>query len=177
MGELYSINEDGSITRSNRKTLDSIKWLDYKQYKGKWSFIQLFFFILCLFPIYGWAVGLLIFLGIKLFKGYWPFVGIRAIEDTNNPIKIYCDKKGLLGLYSQKHRITSAKYVSIQQLPTHDYPAFICESEGLFSLYNYTQNKFLFKDSEGIRYLGGNAVLIERKNKKEKYSVIGMRLE
>lgn len=35
MGELYSINEDGSITRSNRKTLDSIKWLDYKQYKGK----------------------------------------------------------------------------------------------------------------------------------------------
>ena len=44
-------------------------------------------------------------------------------------------------------------------------------------VYNYTQNKFLFKDSEGIRYLGGNAVLIERKNKKEKYSVIGMRLE
>lgn len=177
MGELYTINGDGSITRSNKKTLNNIKWIDYKQYKGKWSLAQIIFCVLCLFPVYGWMIGLLTFLSVKLSKGFWPIFGIRAIEDTKDPTKIYCDKKGLLGLYSQKHRITSAKYVSIQQLPTHDYPAFICESDGLFCLYNFTQNKFLFKYSERITYLGDNTVIIENKNKKEKYSIIGMRLE
>ena len=35
MGEQFTINGDGSITRYNRKTLNNIKWIDYKQYKGR----------------------------------------------------------------------------------------------------------------------------------------------
>lgn len=177
MGEQFTINGDGSITRSNRKTLNNIKWIDYKQYKGKWSPFQIIFCILCLFPVYGWMIGLLTFIVVKLSKGFWPIFGIRAIEDTKEPIKIYCDKKGLLGLYSKKRRITSARYVAIQQLPLDNYPAFICENDGRFCLYNFIQNKILFNDSERITYLGDNAVLIENENKKEKYSVIGMRLD
>lgn len=29
MGELFKINEDGSITRSDKKNINNIKWLDY----------------------------------------------------------------------------------------------------------------------------------------------------
>lgn len=177
MGEQFTINGDGSITRYNRKTLNNIKWLDYKLYKNKWSAWQVIFCILCFAPVYGQILGILVSVCIRIFKGYWPIFGIRAIEDTKDPIKIYCDKKGLLGLYSKKCRITSARYVTIQQLPLHNYPVFICESDGRFCLYNFIQNKFLFNNSERITYLGDNTVLIENKNKKEKYSVIGMRLD
>lgn len=177
MGEQFIINGDGSITRYNRKTLNNIKWIDYKQYKGKWSAWQVIFCILCFAPVYGQILGILVFVCIRIFKGYWPIFGIRAIEDTNNQIKIYCNKNGMLGLYTNKHRITPAKYISIQQLPTNGYPTFICENDGRFCLYNFIQNKILFNDSERITYLGDNAVLIENENKKEKYSVIGIRLD
>lgn len=70
MGEQFTINGDGSITRSNRKTLNNIKWIDYKQYKGKWSPFQIIFCILCLFPVYGWMIGLLTFIVVKLSKGF-----------------------------------------------------------------------------------------------------------
>ena len=46
MGELFKINGDGSITRSDKKTLSNIKWLDYKLYKNKWSAGQAIFCIL-----------------------------------------------------------------------------------------------------------------------------------
>lgn len=170
MGEQFTINGDGSITRTNRKTLNNIKWIDYKLYKNKWSAWQV---ILCFVPVF----GILVLDCIGIFKGYWPMFGIRAIEDTNNQIKIYCNKNGMLGLCTNKYRITPAKYISIQQLPTNGYPTFICESDGRFCLYNFIQKKFLFNKSERITYIGDNAVLIENENKKEKYSVIGMRLD
>lgn len=176
MGELFKINGDGSITRSDKKILSNIKWLDYKLYKNKWSAWQVIFCILCFVPAYGQILGILVFVCIRIFKGYWPIFGIRAIEDTNNQIKIYCNKHGMLGLYTNKHRITPAKYISIQQLPTNGYPTFICEDKNGFCLYNHTRRKFLFKGAQSITYEGNNEVLVEIQNTNSKYSIIGMRL-
>lgn len=174
MGNPFYINNDGSVTQSAKRYINNIEWLDYRKYKGKVSAIQIIAHIICLFPIFGWGLGVLSWCGIRIVRGYWPFFGIQAIENTNSPIKIFCDKKGRLGLYSKKHRITSAKYVSVQLLPTVDYPAFVLEYEGKYCLYNYTQGKILFKDSDSITYIGDNTVQVTREGKSAKYSLIGM---
>lgn len=176
MGEQFTINGDGTIARSVKKTINNVKWLDYKQYGNKWSWGQIIFCVLCLLPIYGWVIGLITVAGIRLIKGFWPILGIIAIEDSDDPIKVYCNADGLLGLYSDKQRITAAKFDSIQQLPTNIYPTFVCEKDGVCCLYNYTRGKFLFEGSERITYVGDEVVLIERQNKVDKYSIIGMRL-
>lgn len=176
MGEKFYINRDGSVTHTMVKTINNIEWVDFAQYKGKYSAWQIILHLLFLFPIFGWGAWVITWCGVRLLRGYWPFFGIRAIESTDNPIKVYCDKKGKLGLYANKHRITSSIYNSVKLLPTIDYPAFIMESNGKFSIYNYTQRKLLFKDSDNIKYLGDNTVLIQKGDKQEKYSLIGMRL-
>lgn len=177
MGEAFVINRDGSVTQSTIKTINSVEWIDFKDFKGKHSFWQYFYCVLCLFPMIGWGLGILTYLGVKIGKGYWPFFGIRAIENTSNPIKVYCDKKGNLGLYTKKHRITNAKYGSIQVVPSPNYPTFILEQNRKFCLYNFTQGKILFPNSERITYLGDNAVIVVKGGKSSKYSLIGMRLE
>lgn len=174
MGNPFYINNDGSVTQSSKRYINNIEWLDYKQYKGKWSTGQVIACIICLFPIYGWLLGLLSACGIRIACGYWPFLGIQAIENTTSPIKIFCDKKGHLGLYAKKRRITSAKYVSVQQLPTVDYPAFVLEYNGKYCLYNFIQGKILFQDSDKITYLGDNTVHVEKLGKIAMYSLIGM---
>ncbi len=173
----YHINNDGSVSQSVEKTINNIVWIDHAQYKGKMSILQILIHILFLFPFFGWLLFVLSWCCIRFIRGYWPFFGIQAIEDTDNQVKIYCDKKGKLGLYAKKHRITSAKYDTIQYLPTNGYPAFIMGMDGIFCVYNYTQRKILFKDSTKITYLGDNAVLVNRKGKTVKYSLIGMCLE
>lgn len=97
----YHINNDGSVSQSVDKTINNIVWIDYAQYKGKISIIQILTHILFLFPIYGWLLFVLSWCCIRFIRGYWPFFGIQAIEDTDNPIKIYCNKDGKLGLYAR----------------------------------------------------------------------------
>lgn len=145
MGNPFYINNDGAVTQSSKRFINNIEWLDYKQYKGKWSTSQVIACIICLFPIYGWVIGLLSSCGIRIACGYWPFLGIQAIENTDSPpIKIYCDKNGRLGLYTKWYRLTAPRYSSVQQLPTPDYPAFVLEKDEKFCLYNYIQGKILF---------------------------------
>ena len=110
-------------------------------------------------------------------KTSFPLKSIFTKPTTNNPIKIYCNKDGKLGLYAKKHRITSAKFDTIQDIPTNGYPAFIMGSNGQFCIYNCIQGKFLFKGSTKITYLGDKAVLVNRNGKTVKYSLIGMCLE
>lgn len=176
MGKPFYINDDGSATQSSKRYINNIEWLDYKQYKGKRSAIQVIACVICLFPIYGWGVGLLSCCGIRIARGYWPFFGIQAIENTNSRIKVFCDKKGL-GLYAKKRRTTSAKYVSVQQLPTVDYPAFVLEYNGKYCPYNFIQGKTLFHDLDKITYLGDNTVHVEKMGKVAKHSLIGMCIE
>lgn len=174
MGNPYFINNDGSVTQSTVKTINNIAWIDYAQYKGKVSAIQVILHILFLFPIFGWGAWVISWCGVRISRGYWPFFGIRAIENTDDSIKIYCNKEGKLGLYTKKHRITSAKFDSIQSLPTEDYPAFVVWLNNQCCIYNYTQGQYLFKGSQKITYLGDNTVLVEQKGKSSKYSLIGM---
>lgn len=173
----YHINNDGSVSQSVEKNINNIVWIDYVQYKGKMSILQILIHILFLFPFFGWLLFVLSWCCIRFIRGYWPFFGIQAIEDTNNPIKIYCNKDGKLGLYAKKHRITSAKFDTIQDIPTNGYPAFIMGSNGQFCIYNCIQGKFLFKGSTKITYLGDKAVLVNLNGKTVKYSLIGMCLE
>lgn len=175
MGNAFLINKDGSVSHCPLiKVINNIEWLDYKQEKGKYSAAQIVFIVLCIFPIYGQLIYILTSFVVRMICGYWPFIGIRAIEQIDEPIRVYCNKHGKLGLYSKKHRITSARFDSVQQLPTIDYPAFILGYENRFCLYNYTQSKILFKNSEKITYLGDNTVLIKQNGKESKYSLIGM---
>lgn len=174
MGNPYFINKDGSVTQSKVKTINNIAWIDYAKYKGKYSALQILISVIFIVPVYGWALWLVSGSIMRIANGYWPFIGIQAIEDTENSIKIYCNKKGKLGLYTKKHRITSAKFDSIQCLPTEDYPAFVLGLNGQYCVYNYTQGKYLFKKSNKITYLGDNTVLVEQKGKSAKYSLIGM---
>lgn len=176
MGAPFYINQDGSVTQTAVKTINNITWIDHAQYKGKVSILQILIHVAFLFPAFGWGAFLLSWCSIRIARGYWPFFGIRAIEDTNNPIKVYCNKEGKLGLYCKKHRITSAIYDSVQCLPTENYPVFVLGKDGSYCLYNYTQSKFFFKDSQKISYLGNNVVSVETKDNISKYSVIGMRL-
>lgn len=177
MGDIQLINKDGSVTLSTVKTINNIKWIDYAQYKDKISVLQVILHILFLFPIFGWGIWVISWCGIRISRGYWPFFGILAIESTSNPIKIYCNKKEKLGLYTNKHRITPAKFDSIQSFPTEDYPVFVLGLNGQYCVYNYIQGKYLFKGSQRITYLGGNTVLVEQKGKSSKYSLIGMRMD
>lgn len=174
MGESMILNSDGSLSLSNKKTVGNIDWIDIKQFKGRWSTHQILWIILICIPIFGWGVGLLFFLLFRIFKGFWPFWGICAIENTSNPFKIYCNKGGKLGLYTKKHRITPAKFHSIQQLSSSDYPVFIMERKGKYCLYNYVRKKYLFKNSENISLGGDNTIYVESKGKRAKYSPIGM---
>lgn len=174
MGESIIVNSDGSLSQSKRKTIGNIDWIDIKQFKGRWSVLQIIWIILLCIPIYGWVVGILFFLVFRIIKGFWPYFGICAIENTSNPFKIYCNKKGDLGLYTKKRRITPAKFRSIQQLSSNDYPIFIMERKDKCCLYNYIKNKFLFKDSESISLGSDNTIYVESKGKKAKYSPIGM---
>lgn len=175
MGDTFLINNDGSVSRSSlAKVINNIQWLDYKQEKSKYSAVQIAFIVLCIFPIYGQIIYILTSIVVRITFGYWPFFGIRAIEQVNEPIRVYCNKYGKLGLYAKKHRITSARFDSVQQLPTTDYPAFILGYKNQYCLYNYTQGKILFRNSEKITYLGDNTVLIKQNGKELKYSLIGM---
>lgn len=176
MGNPYFINKDGSVTHSTIKTINNIAWIDYAQYKEH-SALQSLISVIFIVPVFGWALWLVSGSIMRIANGYWPFIGILAIEDTKNNIKIYCNKKGKLGLYTKKHRITSARFDSIQSLPTEDYPVFVLGLNGRYCIYNYTQGKFLFKGSQKITYLGDNTVLVEQKGKSSKYSLIGMRMD
>ena len=98
-------------------------------------------------------------------------------RNTNNPFKIYCNTKGKLGLYTQKKRITPARFRSIQQLLSSDYPVFVVEREGKYCLYNYVRKKYLFKGAESITLGADNTIYVERKGKKARYSPIGMCIE
>ena len=150
MGESIIVNSDGSLSQSKRKTIGNTDWIDIKQFKGRWSVLQIIWVILLCIPIYGWVVGILFFLIFRIIKGFWPYFGICAIENTSNHFKIYCNKKGDLGLYTKRHRITPAKFRSIQQLSSNDYPVFVVEREGKYCLYNYVRKKYLFKNAESI---------------------------
>lgn len=177
MGAAFLINKDGSVSHyPTIKVINNIEWLDYKQEKGKYTVTQIAFLILCIFPIYGQLIYLLTSLLFRMICGFWPFFGIRAIEQTDEPIRVYCNKLGKLGLYAKKRRVTPARFDSVQQLPTIDYPAFILGREDGFCLYNYVQGKILFSNSEKITYLGDNTVLIRQNGKESKYSLIGMYL-
>ena len=128
MGEKIIINSDGSVSQSVKKTIGNIDWIDIKQFQGRWSVLQIILIILLMIPLFGWGIAIIFFPISKIIKGYWPFFGIQAIENTINPFKIYCNKKGELGLYYKKRRITPARFHSIQQLLSNDYPVFIVES-------------------------------------------------
>lgn len=177
MGESFVVNRDGSVTNSVCRNINSIDWIDFKQLKGRYSWVEILTMVICVVPVYGWGLFILSSLIGRLVNGYWPYFGIQAIENTDSPIKIYCDKNGRLGLYTKWYRITAPKYSSVQQLPTPEYPAFILEKEGKFYLYNYTQRKIRFKNSDSITYLGDNTVLVQQNGKLQKYSIIGMRIE
>ena len=177
MGERIIVNSDGSLSQSEKKTISNLNWLDYKQFKGKWSVLQIIWIILLCIPIFGWGVAILFFVVSRIVIGYWPFFGIRAIENTNNPFKVYCNKKGKLGLYTKKRRITPARFRSIQQLSSSDYPVFVVEREGKYCLYNYVRKKYLFKNAESITLGEDNTIYVERKGKKARYSPIGMCIE
>lgn len=174
MGESIIVNSDGFLSRSEKKTINNIDWIDFKQFKGKWSVPQIIWIILLCVPVYGWGVAVLFFVICRIVKGFWPFYGIRAIENTDNPFKIYCNKKGKLGLYTKKHRITPARFCSIQQLLSNEYPVFIVERKNKCCLYNYVQNKYLFKDAEKITLGSDNIIYVERKGKRARYSPVGM---
>ena len=177
MGEKIIVNSDGSLSQSEKKTISNLNWLDYKQFKGKWSVLQIIWIILLCIPIFGWGVAILFFVVSRIVIGYWPFFGIRAIENTNNPFKVYCNKKGKLGLYTKKRRITPARFRSIQQLSSSDYPVFVVEREGKYCLYNYVRKKYLFKNAESITLGEDYTIYVERKGKKARYSPIGMCIE
>lgn len=178
MGNAYFINQDGSISKNLEKRLvNNINWIDHSRFKGKHSFWQIGAVVLCLFPVWGWGVGILSCIGIRIICGFWPFIGIRAIENSDNEIRVYCNKKGLLGLYSKKHRLTAALYTSVQYVAAEDYPSFILEKNQKYCLYNYTQGKILFKDSDAISYIGDNNVMVTRNGKTSKFSLIGMCLD
>ena len=165
MGSPFIVNRDGSVSQPQVKTIKNISWIDHAQFKGEVSALQIILHIVFLFPFIGWGVWLLSWCVVRISRGYWPFFGIRAIEGTDNPIKIYCNKKGKLGLYTKKHRITSAIFDSIQCLPTEDYLAFVLGLDDQYCVYNYTQGKYLSKKSNKITYLGDNTVLVEQKGK------------
>lgn len=167
MGERIIVNSDGSLSQSEKKTISNLDWLDFKQFKGKWSAPQIIWIILLCIPIFGWGVAILFFVVSRIVIGYWPFFGIRAIENTSNPFKVYCNKKGKLGLYTNKRRITPPRFRSVQQLSSSDYPVFVVEREGKYCLYNYVRKKYLFKGAD-------NTIYVERKGKKARYSPIGM---
>lgn len=176
MGAPFYINQDGSVTQTVVKTINNITWIDHAQYKGKVSVLQILILVAFLFPAFGWGAFVLSWCTTRIVRGYWPFFGIRAIENTGNPIKVFCNKDGKLGLYTKKHRITPARFDSVQRLPIDNYPVFILGKDGSYCIYNYTQGKFFFKDSQKITYLGNNVVSVETKDKTSKYSVIGMQL-
>ena len=174
MGESIIVNSDGSLSQSKRKTIGNTDWIDIKQFKGRWSVLQITWVILLCIPIYGWVVGILFFLIFRIIKGFWPYFGICAIENTSNHFKIYCNKKGDLGLYTKRHRITPAKFRSIQQLSSNDYPVFIMERKGKYCLYNYIRNKYLFRNVDSISLASDNTIYVENKGKRVRYSPIGM---
>lgn len=163
MGSPFIVNRDGSVSQSQVKTIKNISWIDHAQFKGKYSLIQALVILLFCIPFYGWGVYLIAGIASSITNGFWPFFGITAIENTTDDIKIYCNKQGKLGLYANAARLTGAHYDSIQSLPTLDYPTFIMESAGKFAVFNYTQRKLLFKDSDKITYVGNNIVIVEKK--------------
>lgn len=177
MGERIIVNSDGSFSQLEKKTIGNIDWLDFKQYKGKWSPLQIIWIILLCIPVFGWCVAILFFIVSRIVLGYWPFFGIRAIENTNNLFKIYCNKKGKLGLYAPKRRITPPRFRSIQQISYNDYPVFIMESNGKYCLYNVVQKKYLFKGSEKITLGNDTTIYVEKKGNKARYSPIGICIE
>lgn len=176
MGSPFIVNRDGSVSQPQVKTIKNISWIDHAQFKGKYPLLQILGMLLFCVPVYGWALYLIFGFLSMIEYGFWPFFGITAIEDTPDDIKIYCNKHGKLGLYAKASRITGPHYDSIQSLPTPDYPSFIMERTGKFAVFNYTQRKLLFKDSDKITYVGDNTVVVEKNGKSTKYSLIGMRL-
>lgn len=176
MGDRFYVNTDGSITQNvDKKVVANIDWVDYKQIKSKHTSKQKFAKVFFILPI-GWPFAFLSFIIARLIKGYWPFLGIKAIENTSETVKIYCSKKGKLGLYANKRRITRAKYESIQRLPPSDYPTFILEHNYRYCLYNHIQKKKLFKNSINISYVGNNIVEVSNTKGKTRYSIIGMKV-
>ena len=168
MGSNFYVNADGSITNSEKKVIDNIDWIDYNQIEDKHTGGQKSAKKFFISPI-GWPFAILFFPIARMVKGYWPYLGIKAIENTTDTVQIYCNKKGKLGLYANKRRLTKAIFDSVQPLPTPDYPVFILEHKNRYSLYNYTQKKMLFKNSNSITYIGTNMVEVY-----SRYSIIGM---
>lgn len=71
----YFINKDGTVTvtQSTVKTINNIAWIDYAQYKGKVSALQILLHILFLFPILGWIAWVISWCSVRIWRGYWPF--------------------------------------------------------------------------------------------------------
>ena len=177
MGERIIVNSDGTFSQSEKKTIGTIDWLDFKQFKGRWSAIQIIWIILLCIPVFGWGVAILFFVVSRIALGYWPYFGIRAIENTNNPFKVYCNKNGKLVLYTYNHRITPPRFRSVQQISSSDYPVFIMERKGKYCLYNFVRKKYLFKDTGSITLGADNTIYVEKKGNKARYSPIGMCIE
>lgn len=170
MGSNFYVNADGSITNNETKVIDNIEWIDYKQVEDKHTSKQKLAKKFFISPI-GWPFAIIFFPIARWIKGFWPYLGIKAIENTSDMVQIYCNKKGKLGLYANKRRLTKAIFESVQLLPSPDYPVFILKGENGYCLYNYIQKKMLFKNSYSITYIGNN--MIEVYNR---YSFIGMKV-
>lgn len=171
----YNVNEDGSVTKVSINKLSDIEWIDYnKVEKGSLGYVRmLLFFVYYVNPIF-WPATLI----YRLRWGSWILFEPLALENTNDKIRVFCNRKGKLGLYHiNRGVILQAIFDSIEKLPTFDYPSFILKKKGKFCVLNYTRKKIIFKVSDKITYLGNNTVIIEKNGKSTKYSLIGMCIE
>lgn len=180
MGSLYFINKDGSVTQNPSKlTVNNIKWVDYKQKYGKsLGKNDKAYMILFLIPVYGQLFFVLTAFITYLYwkRWFWPIQSIYAVQDTFDRMKIYCSKNGKLGVFSEGKRLVPAIFDSVERLPVSDYPCYILSYQGECCLYNDAQKKILFRNSDRIKFIGDNTVLVTKNGHESKYSLIGMRL-
>lgn len=179
MGEPFYINSDGSVTQhSSKKTVNDIDWLDFSQINGK-SFTNndIFGGIICAIPLYGWLIALICILVLKFQFGtwYWPFCSIQAIEDNDDEVKIYCNKKGALGLISKNRRLTPALFSSIEKLPIEKHPVYILELNKKLYVYNHINKRIILNGLDSIIYDGNTSMTYVKDGKKIRYSLIKTR--
>ena len=159
-------------TKGSVLTYESIRWMDYRNLKHKWSFWQILLAIIFLVPFIGWALCVLFFLCFRLLRGFWPIWGIRYIEATDDSVKIYCNRKRKLGLYGRYSRLTSARFVSVQRIMVNNKSVFILERKNKFCIYNSVQRKFLFVRSNKIEHIGKGEFKVTKKGNTGHFFVI-----
>lgn len=176
MGESFYINKDGSVTHNScRRTVDNIDWIDFSQINGKsLTNIDIIAGIICAIPLYGWLIALSVLIWIKFEFGvwYWPFCSIQAIEDNNEEVRIYCNKRGTLGLMSKSKRLTPAVFTSIEKSPVGKYPIYILDVNNKLYLYNHIKKRITLRGVDSIVFDSNTSVTYVKDGKRIRYSLI-----